>query len=82
LTADRGLVILSVSETDAGQWELKYEEKDISLTLCRYNVTVQVQKCSAPTQANEFQKVYAEWCHEFHKYKQAMQTWQRKQEVS
>ncbi|ODM98388.1 Semaphorin-2A, partial [Orchesella cincta] len=80
LTADRGLVILSVSETDAGQWQLRFEEKDISLTLCSYNVTVEIQKCSAPTQASDFQKVYAEWCHEFQKYKQAMQLWQRRQE--
>ncbi|CAG7818868.1 unnamed protein product [Allacma fusca] len=80
LTADRGLVVLSVSETDGGQWQLRYEEKDISLTLCSYNVTVEVQKCAAPTQASDFQKVYAEWCHEFQKYKQAMQSWQRRQE--
>lgn len=82
LTADRGLIILSVSETDAGQWQLRYEEKDMSLTLCSYNVTVEIQKCSAPTQASDFQKVYAEWCHEFQKYKQAMQIWQRRQEVN
>lgn len=81
LTADRGLVILSVSETDGGQWQLRYEEKDISLTLCVFNITVEIQKCSAPTQASDFQKVYSEWCHEFQKYKQAMGVWQRRQEV-
>ena len=84
LTADLGLVILSISETDGGQWQLRYEEKekDMSLTLCTYNVTVEVQKCSAPSKSSDFQKVYSEWCHEFQKYKQAMQAWQRRQEVS
>lgn len=81
LAADRGLVILSTTETDAGRWQLRYEDGDVSLQLCSYNVTVNIQKCSAPTQAPEFQKVYAEWCHEFQKYKKAMQLWQQKQEV-
>jgi len=81
LTADRGLVILSVSETEGGQWQLRYEEKDISLTLCSYNVTVEVQKCSAPTQASEFQKKYAEWCNEFEKHKRLMQTWENDRKV-
>jgi hypothetical protein len=80
-TAERGLVILSVDRGDRGLWHLKYEERDISLILCTYNVTVDVQQCSTPTQTSEFQKVYADWCHEFHKYKQAMDDWQRKQEV-
>ncbi|XP_021968718.1 semaphorin-2A isoform X2 [Folsomia candida] len=87
LTSDRGLVILSVSETDGGQWQLRFEEKDISLTqtrpsllLCAFNVSIEIQKCSAPEKASDFQKVYAEWCHEFQKYKESMAVWQRRQE--
>ncbi|ODM98681.1 Semaphorin-2A [Orchesella cincta] len=80
LAADRGIVILSTTETDAGRWQLRYEDGDVSLQLCSYNVTINIQKCSAPTEAPEFQKVYAEWCHEFQKYKKAMQLWQQKQE--
>lgn len=80
-TAQKGLIILSVSDTDSGQWQLKYEENDISLTLCTYNVTVEVQRCSAPNHTSDFQKIYADWCHEFQKYKLAMDEWQLKQEV-
>lgn len=40
-----------------------------------------VFRCSPPEKSNEYQKIYSNWCHEFEKYKSAMKTWERKQEV-
>lgn len=39
-------------------------------------------RCSPPEKSNEYQKIYSNWCHEFEKYKTAMKTWERKQEVN
>lgn len=39
-------------------------------------------RCSPPEKSNEYQKIYSNWCHEFEKYKTAMKTWERKQEVT
>lgn len=38
-------------------------------------------RCSPPEKSNEYQKIYSNWCHEFEKYKSAMKTWERKQDV-
>ncbi|GIY92151.1 hypothetical protein CEXT_675802 [Caerostris extrusa] len=73
-TADHGLVILSVSERDAGRYDCKLGTS----TLCSFNITVDTKTCSAPSEA-EYRKIYSDWCHEFEKYKMAMKTWQTKQ---
>lgn len=41
-----------------------------------------LSRCSPPEKSNEYQKIYSNWCHEFEKYKTAMKTWERKQEVT
>ncbi|XP_015920801.1 semaphorin-2A isoform X2 [Parasteatoda tepidariorum] len=73
-TADHGIVILSVSERDAGRYDCKLGTS----TLCSFNITVDTKTCSAPSEA-EYRKIYSDWCHEFEKYKMAMKTWQTKQ---
>lgn len=73
-TADHGLVVLSVSERDAGRYDCKLGTS----TLCSFNITVDTKTCSAPSEA-EYRKIYSDWCHEFEKYKLAMKTWQTKQ---
>ena len=47
-----------------------------------YNITMDQRKCATPTQPQDFQQAYADWCREFERYKHAMKTWQKKQLVS
>lgn len=39
-------------------------------------------RCTAPSKSNDYQKIYADWCHEFEKYKSAMKLWEKRQSVS
>lgn len=39
-------------------------------------------RCTPPNKSSDFQKIYSDWCHEFEKYKSAMKTWEKKQQVS
>ena len=76
-TSDHGLVMIGVREADAGRYDCFLGAS----LLCSYNITVDAHRCSAPTKSHDYQKVYSDWCHEFEKYKQAMKSWQRKQQV-
>ncbi|XP_018009025.1 semaphorin-2A [Hyalella azteca] len=74
-TSEHGLVVLSVTEQDAGRYDCKVGGNIV----CSYNITVDAHRCSAPARSNDYQKVYSDWCHEFEKYKMAMKSWERKQ---
>ncbi|KAI8432264.1 hypothetical protein MSG28_004702 [Choristoneura fumiferana] len=76
-TSEHGLLIISVSEADAGRYDCWLGGS----LLCSYNITVDIHRCSPPEKSNEYQKIYSNWCHEFEKYKSAMKTWERKQEL-
>ncbi|XP_048526347.1 semaphorin-2A isoform X2 [Dendroctonus ponderosae] len=74
-TSEHGLVIISVTEADAGRYDCWMGAS----LLCSYNVTVDAHRCSPPAKGNDYQKIYSDWCHEFEKYKSAMKTWEKKQ---
>ncbi|XP_044756007.1 semaphorin-2A isoform X1 [Coccinella septempunctata] len=74
-TSERGLVIIAVTEADAGRYDCSMGAS----LLCSYNVTVDAHRCAPPAKTNDYQKIYSDWCHEFEKYKSAMKTWERKQ---
>ncbi|XP_075210954.1 semaphorin 2a [Lycorma delicatula] len=75
-TCERGLVIVSVSEADSGRYDCWLG----GALLCSFNITVDTHRCSPPNKTRDYHKIYSDWCHEFEKYKNAMKTWQRKQE--
>jgi hypothetical protein len=77
-TSEHGLVIIGVSEADAGRYDCWMGGS----LLCSYNITVDAHRCSAPSKSQDYQKIYSDWCHEFEKYKLAMKSWERKQAVS
>lgn len=77
-TSEHGLVIVAVTEADAGRYDCWMGAS----LLCSYNVTVDAHRCTPPSKSNDYQKIYSDWCHEFEKYKSAMKTWERKQAVS
>ncbi len=77
-TAEQGMVIMGVTEQEAGRYDCRLGPD----TLCSYNITVDTQRCAAPSKSHDYQKVYSDWCHEFEKYKMAMKTWERRQLVS
>jgi len=66
---------MGVTESEAGRYDCRLG----SDTLCSYNITVDTQRCAAPSKSHDYQKVYSDWCHEFEKYKMAMKTWERRQ---
>ncbi|XP_044740244.1 semaphorin-2A isoform X2 [Chrysoperla carnea] len=74
-TAEHGLVIIAVTEADAGRYDCLMGGS----LLCSYNVTVDAHRCTPPSKSNEYQKIYSDWCHEFEKYKSAMKSWEKKQ---
>ncbi|CAG0890637.1 unnamed protein product [Darwinula stevensoni] len=74
-TSDQGLVIVGVTEADAGRYDCLLGDSP----LCSYNITVDSHRCAPPGKAQDYQKVYSDWCHQFEKYKLAMETWKRKQ---
>jgi hypothetical protein len=39
-------------------------------------------RCAAPNKGSDYKKIYADWCHEFEKYKSAMKLWEKRQTVS
>lgn len=77
-TAEQGMVIMGVTEQEAGRYDCRLGAD----TLCSYNITVDTQRCAAPSKSHDYQKVYSDWCHEFEKYKMAMKTWERRQLVN
>lgn len=73
-SADHGLVLMALTERDTGRYDLHLDSLG---TLCSYNLTVDTETCSAPSET-DYRKIYSDWCHEFEKYKSAMKTWQSK----
>lgn len=71
------MVIMGVTESEAGRYDCRLGPD----TLCSYNITVDTQRCAAPSKSHDYQKVYSDWCHEFEKYKMAMKSWERRQLV-
>lgn len=74
-TSEHGLVILGVTEADAGRYDCWMGGS----LLLSYNITVDAHRCLSPNKSQDYQKIYSDWCHEFEKYKTAMKTWERKQ---
>lgn len=74
-TTERGLVVVSVNEGDAGRYDCYLGGS----LLCSYSITVDAHRCTPPNKGNDYQKIYSDWCHEFEKYKSAMKTWEKKQ---
>jgi hypothetical protein len=75
-TQDQGLVIIGVSEMDVGRYDCRLGEEIIS----SYQLRVDAHTCLAPNKTADYQKVYSDWCHEFQKYKNALKTWEDRQE--
>ena len=76
-TNNFGLVILALNEADAGRYDCMIGNS----FLCSYNLTVDLNRCTAPSKSVDYQRVYSNWCHEFEKYKSAMKLWEKKQAV-
>ncbi|XP_047004553.1 semaphorin-2A-like [Schistocerca americana] len=76
-TSEHGLVVLSVTEADAGRYDCWLGGS----LLCALNVTVDAYRCAAPTQSRDYRQVYSDWCREFDKYRRAMQAWQERKAV-
>ncbi|CRL00146.1 CLUMA_CG013422, isoform A [Clunio marinus] len=74
-TTERGLVIVAAHEHDAGRYDCHLGGS----LLCSYVITVDAHRCTAPNKGNDYQKIYADWCHEFEKYKSAMKLWEKRQ---
>ncbi|KAE8749758.1 hypothetical protein FOCC_FOCC003498, partial [Frankliniella occidentalis] len=74
-TAAHGLVILAVTQQDAGRYDCLLDGR----LLCSYNVTVNAERCGAPGRPQDYQRVYADWCHQLNKYKAAMHAWEQRQ---
>jgi len=74
-TQENGLVVLTMTEEDAGNYEAQLGTD----LLCMYSITVDVHRCSAPDKSQDYQKIYSDWCSEFEKYKSAMKNWEKKQ---
>lgn len=66
----------TLANTSSGRGIYYYYSMTKTNTICYY------LRCSPPEKSNEYQKIYSNWCHEFEKYKTAMKTWERKQDVS
>ena len=45
-----------------------------------YQINIDLQRCAAPNKTADYQKIYSDWCHEFHKYKTALKTWEENKE--
>ncbi|GBP94719.1 Semaphorin-2A [Eumeta japonica] len=77
-TSERGLVLLSVTEADAGRYECYFGPS----LLASYTLDVDTHRCTQPSKSQEYKQVYSDWCHEFEKYKSAMKAWESRQMVS
>jgi len=63
-----------MTEGDAGRYDCRLGRDTIST----YAVSVDMGRCSAPTQATDYQKAYSAWCNEFQKYKTSLREWEKK----
>ncbi|XP_025832157.1 semaphorin-2A-like [Agrilus planipennis] len=77
-TSQHGLVILSAQQEDSGQYDCFVGTS----LLCSYEVNIDFDRCLSPNQNENYQKIYADWCREFEKYKQSRKTWEKKEAVS
>jgi len=75
-TQNNGLVIIGVKEQDAGRYECRLGRESVS----SYQINIDLQRCAAPNKTADYQKIYSDWCHEFHKYKTALKTWEENKE--
>ncbi|CAG0887062.1 unnamed protein product [Cyprideis torosa] len=73
-TSERGLVIIGVTEADAGRYDCI---QDGSL-ICSFNITVESTRCGPPAVTEDYQRVYSDWCHTFERYKHAVKSWEKK----
>ncbi|KAE8747691.1 hypothetical protein FOCC_FOCC005670 [Frankliniella occidentalis] len=62
-TSEHGLVILGVTEADAGRYDCWMGGS----LLLSYNITVDAHRCLSPNKSQDYQKIYSDWCHEFEK---------------
>ncbi|CAH1635193.1 unnamed protein product [Spodoptera littoralis] len=74
-TSERGLVLLSVTESDRGRYECYFGPTLIA----SYNLDIDIHRCTQPSKSQEYKQVYSDWCHEFEKYKSAMKAWESRQ---
>ncbi|XP_025832153.1 semaphorin-2A [Agrilus planipennis] len=74
-TSQHGLVILSAQQEDSGQYDCFVGTS----LLCSYEVNIDFDRCLSPNQNENYQKIYADWCREFEKYKQSRKTWEKKE---
>ncbi|VVC90235.1 unnamed protein product [Leptidea sinapis] len=75
LTSERGLVLLSVTESDRGRYECYFGPTLVA----SYNLDIDIHRCTQPNKSQEYRQVYSDWCHEFEKYKSAMKAWESRQ---
>lgn len=75
LTSERGLVLLSVTQVDAGLYECFFGPT----LVVSYNLEIDMHRCTQPSKSQEYKQVYSDWCHEFERYKTAMKAWETKQ---
>ncbi|XP_045492185.1 semaphorin-2A-like isoform X1 [Colias croceus] len=75
LTSERGLVLLSVTDSDRGRYECYFGPTLVA----SYNLDIDIHRCTQPNKSQEYRQVYSDWCHEFEKYKSAMKAWESRQ---
>ncbi|XP_061705918.1 semaphorin-2A-like [Cydia pomonella] len=73
-TSERGLVLLTVTESDRGRYECYYGPTLVA----SYNLDIDMHRCTQPKSA-DYGRVYSDWCHEFEKYKKALNSWKSQQ---
>lgn len=76
-TVDQGLVLLAVTDSDAGSYVcyLEGETGDKETLLCSFQVTVDRDQCLAPAAPGDYRSAYAEWCREMRNYQRAFDQW-------
>ncbi len=75
MTQDGGLVVLGVTERDSGHYKCQLGRQ----TIAAHHLSVDAHRCSAPGKTGDYQRIYSEWCHEYQKYKSALQSWEKRQ---
>ena len=76
-TQDKGLVILGAVERDAGRYQCRIKSGDS--VIVDYDLSVDAHRCSSPEKTADYQKVYSQWCQQFQKYRDALKSWEQKQ---
>ena len=78
LTQEQGLVLIGLGEPEAGQYDCRVNHE----TIASYRVHVDYQRCTTPEKSGDYHKAYTEWCNEFQKYRNALQTWEEQKQQS